>query len=413
MSDSPESNSSNGAEVQAEQEVPEAEPERRQPEAPKAKPARPGRLLGVLALLLALGALGLAARPWWPLLLGQAPPQPERDLGARVESNRAEISALQEQLRAIVRDRSALDEQLDRFATRDAVEAQTRRLDRLEQSESQILVELERRIGELNTDVASLRTRIETAENNVGANLEQFEQRLLQFGANLDGASEALGLMLALTEVQSLFSAARERLHVLDEAEAALRLWQRGVEKLERLSDPRLVELKRLARADLASLRQVPESEVLEAVRTLSEMAEQARRWPATDATATPVASETAEQEETEWMARLGGMLDRLVTVESIEQDVLSPAELDLERAYVSTSLQTAALALARDRHELAGGLVEDAAARVAAHFDQSNPEVSLALAWLADFEPEASNKPSPDLGATLDELTRLLEPTR
>ena len=109
------------------------------------------------------------------------------------------------------------------------------------------------------------------------------------------------------------------------------------------------------------------------------------------------------------WRARLGRVVGSLVRVESVDREFLGPDEVDLARERVRSTLQTAALAMARSRPDLARGLIGEATEAVQRVFDTDATNVSEALSRLEDIASSTDRVEPPELADSRAEISRLL----
>jgi len=373
-----------------------------------------------LALLLAVTAAGLAARPYWsqwiPIgsqkttdkaLLTAAEFQTLTDrvenIGAKVERNSQAIDEslqgledLEADLKAGLRERPTQDfsGRADRLATR---------LERLE--------------GEYNTRFGGVRSRVEDLEERVGRRLEQFRLRLADAGAGAERTDQDLATRLRLVEVDSLFALAQDQLALSDNADAARKAWRRGLERLTALEGSRFDDLKRIARREFDKLEAFRPPDTAADIDRLYTIVDEVGDWPARAGKSSESEQAQAQASETSsagWRDRLGGVLAGLVTIESVDGEYVSPAEVDLERERVQTNLQAAALALVRARQDTAQRLIQRVLARAELHFDTNDEAVEESLQRLSDLVArDDRERRAPLLEESRAEIARLLGSAR
>lgn len=379
------------------------EPERAADRPPS--PKRSGALAWI-ALLVALAAVALAAYSYWtqwtksetepgvdPLaaefeaLAGRVE-QVERRMGSDLEALRSELAELAEPKEDSGPSAAALAERIDELGVR-----------------------LERIQGEQNTGLGGMRSRVEELESEVGRRLEQFDLRLSRVGSNLDQADHDLATRLLLMEVDSLFAIAQDRMALQGDAETARQAWQRGMERLSALEGGEFRALKQEAEREFERLQEFRTPDTAGQVGRLFAMAEAVGEWPVQ-------LPQSARQEATEgsedgWRNRISSVFGSLVKFESVDQEHLGPAEIEFARERIGTVMQTAAVALAQSRHELARQLIGEAISETRQVFDTGAAPVSDAVEWLEQLADEDRDRRPPELTASRAEISRLLGDVR
>jgi len=391
-------------------DAPEPQQSREDDDSPIATESAHGRAAGRghgalvwLALLLALASLGLSSYPLWSEWTGgvtreAASPSTDQfeSLVDRVEQTRGDNLAAIEAVRAELAELST--EAGESNADMDALD---RRID-------QIGARLETLEGKQNTELGGVRSRLEELESRVGRRLEQFETRLSNLSPDLDSAEQDLSTRLILMEIDSLFAIAQDQLAVSGEPGSAIAAWQRGMERLGTLNGAEFENLKTSAQREYNRLKEFSPPETGPQVERLYRIAADVSAWPVRAARSEAPVEPTAVGADG-WRDRLGNVFDSLVQVETVDSEILRPGEIELVREQVRTTLHTAALALVRSSPELAGRLVDTAAADIQRVFDTETAAVSEALTWLEALPAGDSRLVPPSLTASRVEISRLL----
>jgi uncharacterized protein HemX len=271
---------------------------------------------------------------------------------------------------------------------------------------------LERLEGDSNTRLGGIRSRIEDLEEQVGRRLERFELRLAEVGTDLDRADHDLATRLRLVEVDSLFALAQDQLVVSGNAQAARTAWQRGLERLAVLEGDEFRDLKDAARREFERLQAFQPPDTAAHVDRIYAIIGEIEQWPARSGPAQEPADSDASAAD--WRERLGSVLDDLVTIENVDGDYLSPAEVDLAREQLRISLQAAALAVVRTRDDTARRLVERALASAERYFDTDAAVVAESVEWLSGLVVRDGREiRPPSLEDSRAEIARLLGSVR
>ncbi|MFO7764707.1 MAG: uroporphyrinogen-III C-methyltransferase [Wenzhouxiangellaceae bacterium] len=362
-----------------------------------------------LALLLAVGAAGLASEPYWSQWLDGE----DDDAAATAMPTAGEFKALSDHVDRIDRETEQAREQLRQGLTdlEAELEAATPAQD-LSERVDRLGTRLERLEGDSNTRLGGIRSRIEDLEEQVGRRLEQFELRLAEVGTDLDRADHDLATRLRLVEVDSLFALAQDQLTVSANAQAARTAWQRGLERLAVLEGDEFRDLKDAARGEFEALRAFQPPDTAAHVDRIYAIIAEIEQWPARSGPAQTPADSDAPAGD--WRERLGSVLDGLVTIENVDGDYLSPAEVDLAREQLRISLQAAALAVVRTSDDTARRLVERALASAERYFDTDAAVVGESVAWLSDLAARDGREiRTPSLEDSRAEIARLLGSVR
>jgi len=385
----------------------------------RSRPARSGFLVW-LAMLTALASLGLASYPFWsqwlnPRSAERAGPSASEfeQIAGRVDTMRQDTDAEIEDLRdrldrlasAEIRD---LSERVDRLASDVQSEPPGPDAGMLAERIDQLSARIERLQGERNTGMGGLRTRLEELEGKVGRRLEQFELKLSNVGSDLDRADHDLATRLLLIEVDSLFAIARNHVVLGENPGVARQAWARAMERLTALDGTEFQELKETARREFGQLQNYQPPDAAGKVERLFAMADAVAAWPARTLQPGEAPAEDPGAGKG-WRSRLGQVVGSLVRVESVDRDFLGPDEVDLARERVSSTLQTAGLAMVRARPDLARRLLGEAADAAQRVFDTEAANVSDALSWLEKTAASSSQAEPPELGDSRAEISRLL----
>lgn len=373
-----------------------------------------GKGWAVLALLVAIAALALATRPFWSGSGDAAPvfsaddarqldervaDRLEQRLGDRIDALQArldELEGLQESLQASVREQAsgdrpervaAMGARLDELAGRiesigegaAQVEALTRRVGRLE--------------GTQSSAEASLEARMAALEQRIEQRVEGLQQRLGTLGDDLEQAGRESARRMALVHARALLLQGRDRLELNGDVDAARAAWSRAAERLSEFGTGES------AQAVEALDRLVDAAGSLEAVDTagrveqLDVLAAEADDWPGrgaadtTDDSAGAGAAPVGEnQDEPGWRDRVGSALGRLVRVENLDAAAPNPAEVDRARERIRAALAAAAVAAARSDDATASVLVERATRDMRAYLDDEAGVVRQALQQLGEL---------------------------
>lgn len=355
-----------------------------------------------IALLVALVAIALAAYPYWTQWT-KSDAEPGTDpLAAELEALAGRVEQVE---RRADSDLESLRSELEELAapredSGPSTAALAERIDELG-------VRLERIQGEQNTGLGGMRSRVEDLESEVGRRLEQFELRLSSVGSNLDEADHDLATRLLLIEVDSLFAIAQDQLALQGDSETARRAWQRGMARLSALEGGEFRALKQEAAREFEQLNEFRTPDTAARVGQLFAMAEAVGEWPAQSPQSE--SKEAPESPEGGWRSRISSVFGNLVKFESVDQDYLGPAEIEIARERIGATLQTAALAFARSRHDLARRLIDEAIAGTRRVFDTGAAPVSDALERLERLATAGGDPRPPVLEASRAEISRLL----
>ena len=376
-----------------------------------------------VALLLAAIAAGLATQPHWDQLFAGADKKAAETARPAMEQFRSLADRLEDTAETAEQNAQTL-EQLSQNLAELETELRTALNDRpakdfYERAE-QLAARLERLEGQFNTRLGGVRGRVEDLEEQVGRRLEQFELRLADFGAGLDRADRDLATRMRLVEVDSLFALAQDQLAVSGNVAVARRAWQRGLERLAVLQDAEFTELKKIARQEFERLEGFRPPDTAADVERLYTIVDAIGEWPAAysqvdDSSQADDSSQTQARQDSEtpsagWRDRLGGVFDELVTIESVDRDHFSPAEVDLVRERLQSTLQAAAVALVRADQDTARRLIERVLARAERGFDSDAGPVEESLQWLSRLAARDDDdiRP-PSLEDSRAEIARLL----
>lgn len=342
--------------------------------------------------------------------------QLDKRLDNRLDERLDERLAEFEQSLGEGRDRD--DESLDaRF------ESLSSRLDAIEQQDVPGTADLERlseRIGRVEGDQSSteaaLSARVDALEERVEQRVQGLQEQLAGIGGDLESADRILTERLALAHVESLLIEGRDRLELSGDPTAMIRAWRRAVQRLEAVDAPQFETLRELLGEQIEALEQAPGTRLASRVRALDRLAGEARDWPAR-ATTGGAEAETAQDPDMEsngWRQRLAGVVDRLVTVESVDAALPSPIEVERGRTRIEQALQAAALATARRDWDLNAALIDSAMDTAARVLDTEAASMVDARARLESLrEPPEGGSRSIDPDAALALLGELGEDRR
>ena len=401
-----------------------------------------GKGWAVLALLVAIAALALATRPFWSGSGDAAPvfsaddarqldervaDRLEQRLGDRIDALQArldELEGLQESLQTSVREQAsgdrpervaAMGARLDELAGRiesigegaAQVEALTRRVGRLE--------------GTQSSAEASLEARMAALEQRIEQRVEGLQQRLGTLGDDLEQAGRESARRMALVHARALLLQGRDRLELNGDVDAARAAWSRAAERLSEFGTGES------AQAVEALDRLVDAAGSLEAVDTagrverLDALAAAVDDWPADrpadtaeNTTDSGDAAGAGNQDEAGWRDRVGSALGRLVRVENLDAAAPNPAEVDRARERIQAALAAAAVAAARSDHATVAVLVERAARDMRAYLDDEADVVRRALQQLDELSRIPAEPAVPDaFDAALSAVEEGLESAR
>jgi|GEM_PF-1969919 len=364
---------------------------------------RSGPLVWV-ALLVALASLGLVSYPHVSNWLNPHTAEQNGPSDSEFERLAGRVDAIRQDSVAELED---LRDELDKLSSDFEAEAQGPDASVLAERIDQLSARLERLQGERNTDLGGLRTRLEGLESEVGRRLEQFELRLSNVGSNLDRADHDLATRLLLMEVDSLFAIAQNHLVSNGGGDVALEAWDRATTRLTALDGAEFKGLKETARREFEQLQEYRPQDLGAQIEQLFGMADSVAEWPVNTIQPGQQAADAGSDEG--WRARLGQVVGSLVRVESVDREFLGPDEIDMARDRVRSTLQTAALAIARSRPDVARGLIGEAADAVRRVFDIDATNVSEALRRLEALASSIDRVEPPELADSRAEISRLL----
>lgn len=403
-----------------------------------------GKGWAVLALLVAIAALALATRPFWSGSGDAAPvfsaddarqldervaDRLEQRLGDRIDALQArldELEGLQESLQTSVREQAsgdrpervaAMGARLDELAGRiesigegaAQVEALTRRVGRLE--------------GTQSSAEASLEARMAALEQRIEQRVEGLQQRLGTLGDDLEQAGRESARRLALVHARALLLQGRDRLELSGDVDAARAAWARAGRRLSDVG----ADTDGVSQAVDALDRLVDAAGSLEAADTagrverLDALAAAVDDWPADrpvdtaeNTTDSGDAAGAGNQDEPGWRDRVGSAFGRLVRVESLDAAAPNPAEVDRARERIQAALAAAAVAAARSDHATVAVLVERAARDMRAYLDDEADVVRRALQQLDELSRIPAEPAVPDaFDAALSAVEEGLESAR
>lgn len=373
-----------------------------------------------VALLLAVIAAGLATQPHWDQLFAGADKKAAETARPAMEQFRSLADRLADTAETAEQNAQTL-EQLSQNLAELETELNTALNERpakdFYERADQLAARLERLEGQFTTRLGGVRVRVEDLEERVGRRLERFELRLADFGAGLDRADRDLATRMRLVEVDSLFALAQDQLAVSGNVAVARRAWQRGLERLAMLQDAEFTELKKIARQEFARLEGFRPPDTAADVERLYTIVDAIGEWPAAYSQADD-SSQTQSRQDSEtpspgWRDRLGGVFDELVTIENVDRDHFSPAEVDLLRARLQSTLQAAAVALVRADQDTARRLIERVLERAERGFDSGAGPVEESLQWLSTLAARDDDIRPPSLEDSRIEIARLLGSVR
>ena len=365
--------------------------------------ARSGPLVW-LTMLVALVALGLASYPFWAHWLQPGAAEPAGPSASEFERLAGRVDTIRQDSAAEI---ATMREQLEELSSAFEADAQGPAAGDLADRIDQLSVRLERLQGERNTAIGGLRTRLEDLESEVGRRLEQFELRLSNVGSNLDRADRDLATRLLLMEVDSLFAIAQNHLMAGGDAGVALQAWERAMSRMAALDGVEFEGLKEAARREFSQLQAYSPPDLSLQMDRLFEMADSVAEWPAN--TIQPGSRSVEPGSDEGWRARLGRGVGGLVRVESVDREFLGPDEVDMARERVRGMLQTAALAIARSRPELARKVIGQAVDAAKSVFDSDAASVAEAVGRLEEIAANVGRVELPELGDSRAEISRLL----
>lgn len=369
----------------------------------KSRPGGAGFLVW-LALVLALASIGLASYPFWAQWLNLQP-------ASQAGPSSAEFERLADRVDRVRQERTAaadaLRTELDRLSAELDAESSDASSQELAERIDQLSLRLERLQGERNTSLGGIRSRLEDLESEVGRRLEQFELKLANVGGNLDRADHGLRTRLLLMELDSLFAIAQNQLTINGNADAAIRAWERALERITALDGAEFRSLEETAQREFRRLREYSPPNIQTEVEKLFAMADEIPQWPVK--TIQPGQPMTQAGEDQTWRDRMGRVFGDLVRVESVDRDFIGPDEVDLAREQVRMTLQTAALAMVGSRHELAARLIAEAEDAVRNVFDTEAGNVTGALDELEEMASGGAQPEPPSLTESRAEIARLL----
>ncbi len=375
-----------------------------------------GKGLAVVALLVAIAALALATRPFWSgndaddsgptfsaadarqldaRMADQVADQVADQISGRLEQRLDALEEQQASLQVPVEDPGAAERTARVEALGSQIDELGERLDTMAEGEAQVEA-LTRRIGRLegtqSSAEASLEARMAALEQRIEQRVEGLQQRLGTLGDDLEEAGRESARRLALVHARALLLQGRDRIELNGDVDAARAAWSRAAERL-REAGP---EASRSTQAVEALDRLVAAANSLEAVDTagrverLDELAAAVDDWP--DRTGSgdgsdadrPAADEASD--ESGWRDRVGSAFGRLVRVESLDDAAPNPAEVDRARERIRTALAAAAVAAARKDDATVSVLVERAGRDVREFFDVRAGVVRQALQQLDEL---------------------------
>ncbi|NKI35795.1 hypothetical protein HFP89_11540 [Wenzhouxiangella sp. XN79A] len=358
-----------------------------------------GRGLAWLALLIALGALALAGFPFWAP--ADDAPTNENRIGAdefdaldgRLEALAGRVDTLDEQrgqLRAgLESDITALEQALAEVreaAERDpdALDALARRIGRLEGSQSS---------GE-----ASLEARMGSLEQRIEQRVEALQDQLGSLGADLEAIGQARARRLAAVHARALLVQGRDAWMLNADAGAARAAWQRAAARLADIG-PDAAAGEAMDRL-LRSAERLQGPDTADRVAALQRLAASAADWPSASRTVTDETTSSpgpGDPSSATWRDRVAGAFGALVKVETIDDAPPTPVELDRARSRITSILEAAAIATARQDWATAAALVDDARQTVTGYFDRDTTIVGDALERLNELgaEPEPPALPA------------------
>jgi len=386
-----------------------------------------------VALLLAAIAAGLATQPHWDQWFAGADKKTAEPVRPAMEQFRSLADRLADTAETAEQNAQTLEQlhqDLAELETGLNTALNERPAKDFYERADQLSARLERLEGQFNTRLGGVRGRVEDLEEQVGRRLEQFELRLADFGAGLDRADRDLATRLRLVEVDSLFALAQDQLAVSGDVAVARRAWQRGLERLAVLEDAEFTELKKIARQEFGRLEGFRPPDTAADVARLYTIVDAIGQWPAAysqandssqadDSSRAVDSSQTQSRQDSEtpsagWRDRLGGVFDELVTIENVDRDHFSPAEVDLVRERLQSTLQAAAVALVRADQDTARRLIERVLERAERAFDSDAGPVEESLQWLSTLAARDDDdiRP-PSLEDSRAEIARLLGSVR
>ncbi|MEM1081316.1 MAG: hypothetical protein AAGH65_07020 [Pseudomonadota bacterium] len=377
--------------------------------------------LGTWAFLFALIALVLATQPWWPGNHSSAGNEADSSEGRFVELT-AEFDQLRLAQDAIRRDMDGqfeqqqsalmgLESSMDQETELMALEASIQSMLAAELSAmNERLAEVE---GRQNTQQGAVQARMDGLEERAQRQIEQLGVRLDQFDSSLQNTDRNLAERLSLLQVDALLTMGQDRLELERNSAAAVLAWDRAASRLEVLDSSVFDPLKETIAAEQARLAAfhagTAELDSARRYAQLMALSDHSARWP-TVAQEPDVTMSIPDESADGWSDRLGQALGSLVRIEHVDQALPSSIEIEQAQARIRNQLRSAASATSQADWALNRLLIESTEADIRAINDLQTDQVVQALDQLALLKAEPARRALPELGASREQVRRLLE---
>jgi len=297
--------------------------------------------------------------------------------------------------------------------------------DSLAQTDSDIKTELESmRAGILRLDdqLLLLDGQLEASSSELlrtAGRLDTLPARFAELAQRIDavqgGALDVQALWL-FTEAEYYLTIANTELELAGHWENAIEALELADNRLRQLADPALGPVRELIADELIALRAVRQPDIEGTVFSLGRLAERIGELPSSADRPANFASPDPDLEEAEpglgrlWLG-LKGALAGIVSVERREEPVravLSAEEQQLTRRQLEVELQLARIAAIRGQPEVFRSSLSAARTLLEQNFDTTAPAVEGAIALLTELMPFDIAPARPDISGSLNRLRSL-----
>jgi uroporphyrin-3 C-methyltransferase len=337
-------------------------------------PRRGGRLTGLVAWLALIIAVAAGMAIAWEQLKPVAP-----DIAA--QRNEAALASLSASLAAT---EDALNDLRDRLSTLSDADAINRRS----------VEALEDRFRDRLSQIESLPGRLSNLENSV---------------ASIQGISSGVRDTWLLAEAEYYMQIANAQLQLAGNPHLAALALELADERVEQLSDPAMIEVRRALADELQALEVMAAPDIEGISLTLASLATVVDSLPLKDQLPESIEAPEVSEEELSGMQRALASLKRTMssivsvrrTDEQLEPLVAPEAQYFL-RANLTLQLQAARLALLRGEQAIYQQSLDDAARWIEEFYDSSSTPVASALETIAEIRDRTFDVELPDISGSL-----------
>ncbi len=342
---------------------------------PAATPGSRSNAVAWLALFLALvaaAAVGYSIIEDWRASRTAA--AESRDLAGSVDRIRDNLAAAEAGIAALESSTGDLAAADDRLASE--------------------LARLETRLGEKLDLIDSLPARMRSLESSMAA---------------LQGISAGARETWLIAEAEYYMQLANAQLQLARNPELALLALEMADERVQQLSNPRLIDVRRALADELAALEAMDKPDIEGATLTLASLARVVDSLPLASRGRSGAGESAEPAEDASGFARFWSGVKgafssavRITPPDQAEMPFLAPEAETFLRTNLALKLQAARLALLRGEQAVFEQSLEDAGTWLAAYFDTGSTQVESALETVREIQANVFTIDPPDISESL-----------